>query len=84
MKVNVFFVTTIATRFEENRQVNFYRSWDAVRGVALDQTTDHADYVQVGQTIVKCDRKLWSGLSKCGMSHLEFWKEYLVWSPCNM
>ena len=24
------------------------RSWDAVKGVALDQTTDHADYVQVG------------------------------------
>ena len=23
------------------------RSWDAVKGVALDQTTDHADYVQV-------------------------------------
>merc|ERR550532_784737 len=22
------------------------RSWDAVKGVALDQTTDHADYVQ--------------------------------------
>ena len=43
-------MTTIAIRFEENRQVNFFRSWDAVRGVALDQTTDHADYVQVGQT----------------------------------
>ena len=43
-------MTTIAIIFEENRQVNFSRSWDAVRGVALDQTTDHADYVQVGQT----------------------------------
>ena len=45
-------MTTIAIRFEEKRQVNFFRSWDAVRGVALDQTTDHADYVQVGQTIL--------------------------------
>ena len=24
-----------------------FRSWDAVKGVALDQKTDHADYVQV-------------------------------------
>ena len=59
-------MTTIAIRFEENRQVNFFRSWDAVRGVALDQTTDHADYVQVGQTD-NFDRKVWSGHSKCGM-----------------
>ena len=28
--------------------MNVNRSWDAVKGVALDQTTDHADYVQVG------------------------------------
>ena len=27
--------------------MNANRSWDAVKGVALDQTTDHADYVQV-------------------------------------
>ena len=53
--ISPFVMTMIATVLMRMRMiilkrmmtVDTCRSWDAVKGVALDQTTDHADYVQV-------------------------------------